>query len=138
MRRPLSLLAAGLFALAVAAPAVLLSNSPTSAAPIAGAPITYCADPDTDPSMDTGAGTMITCDTEITNNVTAIDPISGVASGNAVVRVVECRGEAIGRTQPSALTCTEDEAILVNWSPTSTSATRSATAAGTCSNAASM
>ena len=114
MRRPLTLLVAGLFTLAVVSTTVLLDNSPVSAAPIAAAPITYCADPDTDPSMDTGAGTMITCVTEITNTVTAIDPISGVASGTAHVKVTECTGPANGRLDPNDLTCTEDEQDLVN------------------------
>lgn len=85
-----------------------VSPATVSAAPIAGAPTTYCGDPDTDPSMDTGADTMITCDTQITNTVTAIDPGTGVASGTASVQVTECVGFAIGRTDPSALTCTTD------------------------------
>ena len=114
MRRPLTLLMAGLFALTAASAAFLINNSPVSAAPIAGAPITYCADPDTDPSMDTGAGTMIKCVTEITNTVTAIDPISGVASGTAHVKVTECTGPASGRLDPSFLTCSTDEHDLVN------------------------
>ena len=69
----------------------LLTVSPATAAPIAGAPTTYCGDPDTDPSMDTGAGTMITCDTTVTNTITAIDPGTGVASGSAVIEVGNAR-----------------------------------------------
>jgi hypothetical protein len=114
MRRPLSLLSAGLFALALIVPAYLIGNSPVLAAPIAGAPTTYCADPDTDPSMDTGAGTMITCDTSVTNTVTAIDAITGIASGTSVVRVTECTGPASGRLDPSFLTCSTDQQVLVN------------------------
>jgi hypothetical protein len=114
MRRPLTLLVAGLFTIAAGSTAFLIDDSPVSGAPIADAPITYCADPDTDPSMDTGGGTMITCVTEITNTVTAIDPISGVASGTAHVKVTECTGPANGRLDPNDLTCTEDEQDLVN------------------------
>lgn len=114
MRRPLTLLVAGLFSLTAFSAVFLFDNSPAAAAPIAGAPTTYCADPDTDPSMDTGAGTMITCDTTITNNVTDIDPVTGVASGSAVISVRECTGPANGRLDPSVLTCTTDEQILVN------------------------
>jgi hypothetical protein len=108
MRRPLSLLSAGLFTLAVGVPALLIGNSAVLAAPLAGAPNTYCADPDTDPSMDTGAGTMITCDTEVTNTITGIDPITGVPSGSSVVKVTECTGPANGRLDPNDLTCTTD------------------------------
>jgi hypothetical protein len=87
--------------------------SPASAAPIADAPTSYCSHTGTDPSMDTGAGTMISCDTTITNTVTAIDPVSGIASGTAVVEITECRGPANGRLAPSDLTCTTDTANLV-------------------------
>ena len=114
MRRPLALLLPCLFAFALVAAASILTTPPASAAPIAGAPITYCADPGTDPSIDTGAGTMITCDTTITNTITAIDPITGVASGSAVVTVTECIGPASGRLDPSFLTCTTDTQSLVN------------------------
>ncbi len=114
MRRPLTLLLPCLFAFALVAAASVLTAPPASAAPIAGAPITYCADPGTDPSMDTGAGTMITCDTTITNTITAIDPITGVASGSAVITVTECIGPASGRLDPSFLTCTTDTQSLVN------------------------
>jgi len=114
MRRPLSLLLAGLFAFAVVTPALLIGDSPASAAPIAGAPTTYCADPDTDPSMDTGAGTMITCDTRVENTITGFDPITLVATGTSVVSVTECTGPANGRLDPSDLTCAVDEQILVN------------------------
>lgn len=91
----------------------VLTTAPVSGAPIADAPITYCGDPDTDPSMDTGAGTMITCDTTVTNTITAIDPVTGVASGSAVVSVTECTGPASGRLDPSFLTCSTDLATLV-------------------------
>jgi hypothetical protein len=114
MRRQAVSLFTVLFALSMLGASALSPASPASAAPLATAPITYCADPDTDPSMDTGAGTMITCVTEITNTVTAIDPISGVASGTAHVKVTECTGPANGRLDPNDLTCTEDEQDLVN------------------------
>lgn len=111
MRRPISTFFAGLFAFALVASPVAVPPA-VDAAPIAGAPITYCGDPDTDPSMDTGAGTMITCDTTITNTITAIDPVTGVASGTAVVSVTECVGPANGRLDPNDLTCTTDEQNL--------------------------
>ena len=57
---------------------------------------------------------MITCDTTITNTITGIDPISGVASGSAVISVTECTGPANGRLDPMVLVCASDEQILVN------------------------
>ena len=111
MRRPYVFIFTAVFAATLMSATAFLSSSPAIAAPIADAPITYCADPDTDPSMDTGAGTMITCVTEVTNTVTAIN--SGVATGTAHVRVTECRGPANGRLDPSDLTCTTDEKDLV-------------------------
>ena len=114
MRRFFTIFGPGLFAFAILAASSLTSTSPASAAPIAGAPITYCGDPDTDPSMSTGAGTMITCDTTITNTVTAIDPGTGVATGTSVVSVTECVGPAAGRLNPAFLTCTPDAQSLVN------------------------
>lgn len=114
MRRPFPLLMAGLISVIAVSSAFLIGSTPASAAPIAAAPTTYCADPDTDPSIDTGAGTMITCETTITNTITGIDPVTGVASGSAVITVKECTGPANGRLDPSVLTCTTDEQILVN------------------------
>lgn len=114
MRRPLTLLFPGLFALALLAAGSLTTTSPASAAPIAGAPTTYCGDPHTDPSMSTGAGTMITCDTSIQNTITAIDAVTGAPSGGSVISVTECTGPASGRLDPSFLTCTTDEQILVS------------------------
>jgi hypothetical protein len=112
MRRPLVFLYSALLAVALVSAASLIATSAALAAPIAGAPTTYCADPDTDPSMDTGAGTMITCDTKVTNTIASINPISGVAHGSAVVRVTECTGPANGRLDPSVLTCTSDRQNL--------------------------
>lgn len=91
----------------------LIYASGVIAAPIAGAPTTYCGDPTTDPSEDTGAGTMIQCDTHIKNHVTGIDPVTGIASGDSVISVKECRGPASGRLDPSFLTCSTDEQNLV-------------------------
>ncbi|MEA2537867.1 MAG: hypothetical protein QOF11_2101 [Chloroflexota bacterium] len=113
MRRPLPTLLAGLFAFAVLASASLVTISPASAAPIAGAPTVYCGDPGTDPSMDTGAGTMITCDISVTNTITAIDSSTGVPTGTSVVRVTECTGPASGRLNPAFLTCSTDLQTLV-------------------------
>lgn len=113
MRQLLTLFFAGAFALALFTTATLTST-PVSAAPIAGAPTTYCGDPDTDPSMDTGAGTMITCETSVENTITGFDPQTGEAVGTAVVRVTECTGPANGRLDPSDLTCNTDEANLTN------------------------
>ena len=114
MRRPLKFLFPSLVALALTTGGLVVTTLPTSAAPIAGAPTTYCGDPDTDPSIDTGAGTMITCDTTITNTITAIDPGTGVASGSSVISVTECTGPASGRLDPSMLTCSTDAEILVS------------------------
>lgn len=114
MRRPLALFLPALLAFALLAAGSLITLSPAAAAPIAGAPTTYCGDPDTDPSMDTGAGTMISCDTTITNTVTAIDPVTGVATGSAVVSVTECTGPANGRLDPADLTCSTDQRILTS------------------------
>lgn len=111
MRRSFSLIFPLLFVLALIAIASVTIR-PASAAPIAGAPTTYCGDPDTDPSMSTGAGTMITCETSIINDITFIDPVTGVPSGSSVIRVTECVGEANGRLDPSELTCTTDEQNL--------------------------
>ncbi len=113
MRRPVPLFLSALAAILFAAGS-FLTAAPVAAAPIADAPTTYCGDPDTDPSMDTGAGTMITCVTTVTNTITAIDAGTGVASGTAVVSVTECIGPASGRLDPSFLTCTTDLATLVN------------------------
>jgi hypothetical protein len=113
MRRPFTVILASMFAFALLAAGSLVGTSPASAAPIAGAPTTYCGDPTTDPSMDTGAGTMISCYTTITNTITAIDPGSGIASGSSVVSVTECIGPASGRLDPSELTCSTDEQVLV-------------------------
>lgn len=111
MRRRRSFLFPGL--LLMAAMTASAAHAPiTAAAPIADAPTTYCADPDTDPSMDTGAGTMISCVTTITNTITAIDPDTGVASGTATVDVTECVGPANGRLDPNDLTCMTDEQNL--------------------------
>jgi hypothetical protein len=114
MRRLSAFVLAGMLASGLLASASVLTAAPVSAAPIAGAPVTYCADPDTDPSMDTGDGTMITCDTTITNTITAIDSGTGVASGSSVIVVTECRGFSIGRLDPTSLTCTTDTQNLVN------------------------
>lgn len=114
MRRPLTISVPALLAFALLAAGSLTSISPAFAAPIAGAPATYCGDPDTDPSMDTGAGSMISCDTTITNTVTAIDPVTGIASGSAVISVTECTGPANGRIDPADLTCSTDEQILTS------------------------
>jgi hypothetical protein len=111
MRRPRSPLLPGLVAVLTLMGSTLLIAGPVMAAPIAGAPTVYCADPGTDPSMDTGAGTMITCDTEITNTITDISS-GGVPSGHAVVRVTECTGPASGRLDPSFLTCVTDSQNL--------------------------
>ena len=113
MRRPLSSFVPILFAFSLLAAGSLAVTSPASAAPIAGAPVTNCGDPVTDPSMDTGAGTMISCDTTIANTVTAIDPATGVPSGTSVVTVTECIGPANGRLDPADLTCTTDTQNLV-------------------------
>lgn len=114
MRRFLSYFLPSLFAVCLVAVSTLGATSPASAAPIAGAPATYCGDPDTDPSMSTGAGTMITCDTTVTNTITGIDPVTGVASGSSVISVTECVGPASGRLDPSFLTCSTDAQNLVN------------------------
>lgn len=114
MRRPLTLIVPALLAFALLAAGSLITLSSAAAAPIAGAPTTYCGDPDTDPSMDTGAGTMISCDTTVTNTITAIDPATGVASGSAVISVTECTGPANGRLDPADLTCSTDEQILTS------------------------
>lgn len=114
MRRPLTHFVPALIAFALLVAGSLTSISPASAAPIAGAPTTYCGDPDTDPSIDTGAGTMVTCDTTITNTVTAIDPVTGLASGSAVISVTECTGPATGRLDPADLTCSTDEQVLTS------------------------
>src|SRR5688572_9112606 len=100
-----------LVALVGAAASIL--TSPTSAAPLPGVPTTYCGDPSTDGSVSTGAGTMITCDTSVTNTIVSIDAGTGVATGTSVVRVTECTGPANGRLDPSDLTCTTSEQILV-------------------------
>jgi hypothetical protein len=112
MRRPVAFLFAGLFAFALLGAASLATTSPASAAPLATAPTTYCGDPTTDPSEDTGAGTMIRCTSTVTNTITAIDPVTGAASGSSVIRVTECRGPASGRLDPSFLTCTTDQQNL--------------------------
>lgn len=114
MRRPRFVVLPTMLAIALLATGALITVSPASGAPIAGAPTTYCGDPDTDPSMDTGAGTMITCDTTIANTITAIDPVSGMASGSSVIRVTECTGPANGRLDPADLTCSTDEQSLVS------------------------
>jgi hypothetical protein len=114
MRRFLTVLLPSLFAIILLAASSLSATSPVSAAPIAGAPTTYCGDPDTDPSMSTGAGTMITCNTTITNTITGIHPVTGVASGSSVISVTECVGPASGRLDPSFLTCSTDAQNLVN------------------------
>ncbi|MEP7378766.1 MAG: hypothetical protein ABI725_04305, partial [Chloroflexota bacterium] len=114
MRRQFPMLMTGLFVLTAGSAAFLLDNTPASAAPIASAPTSYCADPDTDPTIDTGAGTMITCETTITNTITSIDPVTGVPSGTSVISIKECTGPANGRLDPSVLTCTTDQQNLVN------------------------
>ena len=114
MRRPLRILLSAVPAVALLASAALAATSPASAAPIAGAPTTYCGDPDTDPSMDTGAGTMISCDTLVANTITGIDPATGTAVGTSVVTVTECTGPASGRLDPSFLTCSTDVQNLAN------------------------
>jgi hypothetical protein len=106
--RAFTFLVAGFLVLSFLGAGSLVSAPPVAAAPIAGAPITYCGDPDTDPSMDTGDGTMISCVTEITNTITALGP----ATGTAVVRVTECVGPANGRLDPADLTCATDEQNL--------------------------
>ncbi|MEA2623050.1 MAG: hypothetical protein QOH61_1960 [Chloroflexota bacterium] len=82
-----------------------------SAAPVGGTPTTFCGD-STDGAMDTGAGTMITCDTTVTNTITAIDTGTGVATGSSVIHVVQCTGPASGRLDPTFLTCTADDKSL--------------------------
>lgn len=108
MRRLLPPALAGMFALVLLASSAAVATKPATAAPIATTPTVYCGDPDTDPSMDTGAGTMITCDISVANNITAIDADTGVASGTAVISVTECVGPANGRLDPNDLTCTTD------------------------------
>ena len=76
MRRPISLLVSAFFAVTLLAVPSAIISSPVSAAPIASAPTVYCGDPTTDGSVDTGAGTTITCDTQVTNTITGIDPVT--------------------------------------------------------------
>jgi hypothetical protein len=64
--------------------------------------------------MDTGAGTMIKCTTTVTNNILAIDPVTGAASGTAQIKVVECTGPANGRLDPNDLTCNTDQHTVAN------------------------
>jgi len=90
----------------------MITASPVSGAPIARAATTYCGDPGTDPSMSTGAGTMITCDVVITNTIDAIDSDTGLATGSSVVSVTECTGPAIGRLDASFLRCATDTQSL--------------------------
>jgi hypothetical protein len=92
--------------------ASLITASPVSGAPIASAATTYCGDPGTDPSMSTGASTMITCDVAVTNTINAIDSDTGLAAGSSVVTVTECTGPAIGRLDASFLTCATDTQSL--------------------------
>ena len=114
MRRSFSILVPGAVVVALLAASSFLATPPASAAPIAAAPTTYCGDPTTDGSMSTGAGTMITCDTRVTNTITAINPGTGVASGHSSISVTECRGPASGRLNPAFLTCSTDLQLLVN------------------------
>jgi hypothetical protein len=127
-----------LFGLALRVALPLVTASPVSAAPIAAAPTVYCGDPTTDPSMDTGAGTMITCDTQVDNTISAIDPGTGIASGTSVVTVRECTGPASGRLDPAFLPCTTDTHDLADLARTSSSAMASATGAATSWSAGSM
>jgi hypothetical protein len=113
MRRPLALLSAGMFTLTCVVTGLLVGNLPALAEPIAQAPHVYCGN-STDGAMDTGAGTMIKCTTTVTNNIVAINPVTGTASGSAVIKVVECTGPANGRLDPNDLTCHTDQHTVAN------------------------
>jgi hypothetical protein len=84
--RPLAFLIVGLFAVALV-PSPTAISTPVDEATRIGAPIPYCRDPDTDPTIDTGTRTMITCGTTVTDTIGAIDPATGVAS-DAGVRAI--------------------------------------------------
>ena len=102
MRRPLTLASLFLFACAMASVPLFASTVATSAAPLPRQPTTYCGDPGTDGSMDTGAGTMITCVTKVTNTITGINLVTGAVSGSAL-----CQGHGMHgpRVWPTASRC---------------------------------